>query len=64
MKSGLFAFPPIIDVQIDEARTEIVLDRDKTASMGLTLQQVGTDLSSMVGGNFVNRFNIDGRATR
>ena len=29
---------------------------------GLLLQQVGSDLSSMVGGNFVNRFNIDGRA--
>ncbi len=62
VKSGLFAFPPIVDVKIDEESDEIVLDRDKISSMGLTLQQVGTDLSSMVGGNFVNRFNIDGRA--
>jgi multidrug efflux pump len=62
MKSGLFAFPPITDVKIDEEKTDIVLDRDKIASMGLTLQQVGSDLSSMVGGNFVNRFDIDGRA--
>jgi multidrug efflux pump len=45
MASGQFAFPPIIDVKIDEAKTEIVLDRDKIASMGLTLQQVGSDLS-------------------
>ena len=30
--------------------------------MGLTMQQVGADLSSMLGGNFVNRFNIDGRS--
>ena len=29
MKSGQFAFPPITDVQIDQAKTEIVLDRDK-----------------------------------
>jgi multidrug efflux pump len=61
-QSGQFAFPPITDVKIDEAKSEIVLDRDKIASMGLTLQEVGTDLSSMLGGNFVNRFNIDGRS--
>ncbi|HEY3355199.1 MAG TPA: efflux RND transporter permease subunit [Polyangia bacterium] len=61
-KSGQFAFPPLVDVKIDEGRREIVLDRDKLASMGLTLQSVGNDLSVMLGGNFVNRFNLDGRA--
>ena len=62
IKSDQFAFPPIIDVKIDQAKSEIVIDRDKVASMGLNLQQVGADLSSMLGGNFVNRFNIDGRS--
>jgi multidrug efflux pump len=62
MKSGQFAFPPILDVRIDQAKTDIVIDRDKASSMGLSMQQVGADLSSMVGGNFVNRFNIDGRS--
>jgi len=61
-KSGQFAFPPITDVRIDQARSEIVIDRDKVATMGLTMQQVGADLASMLGGNFVNRFSIDGRA--
>jgi len=61
MKSGQFAFA-VTDVRIDEAKSEIVLDRDKIASMGLTLQGVGADLAVMLGGNFVNRFNIDGRA--
>jgi multidrug efflux pump len=61
-KSGMFAFPPITDVRIDQAKSEIVIDRDKVASMGLSLQQVGVDLSSMLGGNFVNRFNIEGRS--
>src|SRR5260370_36611112 len=41
---------------------EIVLDREKIASMGLSMQGVGADLSSMLSGNFVNRFNIDGRS--
>jgi multidrug efflux pump len=62
MKSGQFAFPPIIDVRIDQAKTDIVLDRDKVAAMGLTMQQVGADLSAALGGNFVNRFNIEGRS--
>jgi len=61
-KSGQFAFPPITDVKIDQAKAEIVLDREKIASMGLSLQQVGLDLSSMIGGNFVNRFTIDSRS--
>ncbi|HEY6080868.1 MAG TPA: efflux RND transporter permease subunit [Polyangiaceae bacterium] len=61
-KSGLFAFPPIMDVRIDQAKSEIVLDRDRIASMGLSMQQVGADLASMLGGNYVNRFSIDGRS--
>jgi multidrug efflux pump len=61
-KSGQFAFPPVMDVRIDQAKTEIVLDRDKIGSMGLSMQQVGADLASMIGGNFVNRFNLDGRS--
>ena len=41
-KSGQFAFPPIIDVRIDQAEdARSSLDRDKVASMGLTMQQVG-----------------------
>ncbi|NNG01711.1 MAG: multidrug efflux protein [Desulfobacteraceae bacterium] len=62
IQSGLFAFPPIIDVKIDQPEAQIIIDRDKVADLGLNLQQVGADLSALVGGNFVNRFNIDGRS--
>jgi multidrug efflux pump len=62
IQSGLFAFPPIIDVKIDQPQSEIVIDRDKVADLGLNLQQVGTDMASMLGGNFVNRFDIAGRS--
>ncbi len=62
MQSGMFAFPPLIDVKIDQPQSEIVIDRDKVADLGLNLQQVGDDLASMVGGNYVNRFNIAGRS--
>jgi multidrug efflux pump len=60
--SGEFAFPPFTDVRIDQAKTEIVIDKDKVAAMGLTMQQVGGDVTAMLGGGFVNRFEIDGRA--
>jgi multidrug efflux pump len=61
-KSGRFAFPPVIDVKIDQPQAEFVIDRDKTASLGLSLEQVGRDLGGMVGGDFVNRFDIGGRS--
>jgi multidrug efflux pump len=62
MQSGMFAFPPLIDVKIDQPQTEFVIDRDKVADLGLDLQQVGADLGAMTGGNFVNRFDIAGRS--
>jgi len=62
MQSGMFAFPPIIDVKIDQPQTEFVIDRDKVADLGLNLEQIGADIGSMVGGNFVNRFDIAGRS--
>jgi multidrug efflux pump len=60
--SGQFAFPPLVDVRIDQAKTDILIDRDKVASMGLTMQQVSADLAAIISGNYVNRFNIDGRS--
>jgi multidrug efflux pump len=62
MRSGMFAFPPIIDVKIDQPQAEFIIDRDKVADLGLNLQQVGADIGSMLGGNYVNRFDIDGRS--
>jgi multidrug efflux pump len=60
--SGQFAFPPIIDTKIDQPESQIELDRDKVAELGLNLQQVGQDLGAAVGGNYVNRFSIAGRS--
>ena len=53
---------PIIDTKFDQPQTEIQIDRDKVAALGLSLEQVGADVSAAVGGNFVNRFNIEGRS--
>jgi multidrug efflux pump len=61
-ESGMFAFPPMIDVKIDQPQTEFVIDRDKVADLGLNLGQIGGDLGAMVGGDYVNRFDITGRS--
>jgi multidrug efflux pump len=60
--NGMFAFPPIIDTKLDQPEVELVMDRDKVAALGLNMATVGADLASLVGGNFVNRFNLDGRS--
>jgi len=62
MASGLFAFPPDIDMKIDQPQASISFDRDKVAALGLNLAQVGADLGVATGGNYVNRFNMDGRS--
>jgi multidrug efflux pump len=62
MQSKMFAFPPLIDVKIDQPQSEFVIDRDKVASMGLNLGQIAGDLGGLVGGDFVNRFDISGRS--
>ena len=61
-ESGLFAFPPDIDLKIDQPQATIVFDRDRLADLGLNLSQVGADLATATSGNFVNRFNMDGRS--
>ncbi len=62
MQAGLFAFPPIIDTKIDQPQAALVIDRNKVADLGLTLQQVGRDVGILLGGGHVNRFNINGRS--
>jgi multidrug efflux pump len=61
-ESGYFFFPPLIDLKYDQPQSEVVIDREKVAALGLNLSQVGADLASALGGNFVNRFNISGRS--
>ena len=62
MESGIYYFPPEIDLKYDQPESEIIIDYDKVAALGLNNAQVGADLSTSLGGNYVNRFNIDGRA--
>lgn len=60
--SGLFAFPPTLDTKLDQPEVELVLDRDQVSAMGLDLASVGSDLATLLGGNYVNRFSLQGRS--
>jgi multidrug efflux pump len=61
MASGIFIFADA-DVKFDQPQVEVVFDRDKLRSQGVDLSQAGQDLSTMLGGNYVNRFSIQGRS--
>ncbi|VTU21514.1 Efflux pump membrane transporter BepE [Variovorax sp. SRS16] len=50
------------DLKLDKPQATVVVDRDKTASLGITQQDVGNALGAALGGGFVNYFSIAGRS--
>ncbi len=59
--SGMFMYVDT-DLKIDKPQTVMEFDRDKMAQMGLTMQDVGSSLASMLGGGYVNYFSMSGRS--
>jgi multidrug efflux pump len=59
--SGLFIYADA-DLKFDQPQAEVVFDRDKLRSQGVDLSQAGRDLSVLLGGDYVNRFSIQGRS--
>jgi multidrug efflux pump len=49
-------------VKFDQPQAEVVFDRDKVRSLGVDLSQAGSDLATLMGGDYVNRFSIQGRS--
>ena len=60
-ESGVFMYADS-DLKFDQPQAEVVFDRDKLRSQGVDLGTAGRDLSTMLGGNYVNRFSIQGRS--
>jgi multidrug efflux pump len=60
-QSGLFIYADT-DLKFDQPQAEVVFDRDKLRSQGVDLTQAGQDLATMLGGDYVNRFSIQGRS--
>ncbi len=61
MKSGKFMYADT-DLKFDQPQTRVVFNRDKLRAQGVDLSQAGRDLSTLLGGNYVNRFSIQGRS--
>ena len=61
VKSGLFFYADS-SLKFDQAQAYIDVDRDKAAALGVSMAQLGADLGSLLGGNYVNFFNIQGRS--
>jgi multidrug efflux pump len=59
--SGMFIYADA-DLKYDQPQTEVVFDRDKVRTQGVDLSKAGHDLSAMLGGDYVNRFSIQGRS--
>jgi len=59
--SGLFMFADA-DLKFDQPQAEVIFDRDKVRSLGVDMSEAGRDLSTLLSGNYVNRFNIQGRS--
>jgi hydrophobe/amphiphile efflux-1 (HAE1) family protein len=60
-KSGLFIFTDS-DLKFQTPQIELRLDHDKANRLGITMQDVGASLATLLGGNYVNRFNLYGRS--
>ncbi|MEQ9545342.1 MAG: efflux RND transporter permease subunit [Marinobacter sp.] len=61
MASGNFMFLQK-SIDFDRPVTRIKVDRDRVADLGLSMQDVGQAMSSMLGGGYINRFNMEGRS--
>jgi multidrug efflux pump len=61
VKSGMFYFQTL-DVKVDQPDYKLSIDREKVADLGLDLQTVTNDVGTLLGGGYVNRFNMAGQS--
>jgi multidrug efflux pump len=61
MASGQFMFIDQ-DLKIDLPLGRVIVDRDKVADLGFDLAAIGQELGVLLGGGYVNRFDLFGRS--
>ncbi len=61
--SGVFMFADT-DLRIDLPQGRFLLDRDRIADLGMDLAEVSRQLSIFLSANYVNRFDLNGKAYR
>jgi len=60
-KSGLFIVVDS-DLAFNQPTIRLDIDRNKANNLGITMQAIGDTLALLVGENYVNRFNLEGRS--
>lgn len=61
MESGKFAFVDL-DLAFDKPEVVVDIDRAKAAQMGVSMQDLGGTLATLLGEAEINRFTIEGRS--
>jgi multidrug efflux pump len=60
-KSGLFIVTDS-DLEFNQPVVRVWIDRTKASDLGITMQSLGSTLAVLLGGNYINRFNLEGRS--
>jgi len=60
-KSGMFIVSDS-DLDFNQPTVKVNIDRTKASNLGITMQAIGGTLATLLGGNYVNRFNLEGRS--
>ncbi|MGR8931421.1 MAG: efflux RND transporter permease subunit [Gammaproteobacteria bacterium] len=61
MQSGKFAFMNK-DVNFNRPQTTLIIDRDRAADLGIDMREIGRNMATLLGGQYVNRFSLQGRS--
>ncbi|HEV8693510.1 MAG TPA: efflux RND transporter permease subunit [Lysobacter sp.] len=52
------------DLKIDKPRIDVLVDRDKAATLGVDMSTLAADMASMLSGGYTNRFALENRSYR
>ncbi len=61
MRSGNFMFLQK-DIELTRPKITLVIDRDRAGDLGISMEEIGRSLATLLGGNYVNRFSLAGRS--
>ncbi|MGB6189388.1 MAG: multidrug efflux RND transporter permease subunit [Aeromonas molluscorum] len=59
--SGQFVYSDL-DLNYDSATMKINIDKDKAGAYGITMQDIGVTMGTMMADGYVNRIDLDGRS--
>ncbi|CCD99366.1 multidrug efflux RND transporter permease subunit [Bradyrhizobium sp. STM 3809] len=60
-KSGMFIVSDS-DLEFNQPVVKVWINRSKASDLGINMQSIGNTLAVLLGGNYINRFNLEGRS--